>query len=647
MDELSNVTRIDIDPSGDIVICGWTNNDFDLGTGTVSIQGDPVTYLAKFSPAGNNIWAQAYDCSPIFPGQFYYNRVQDMAQDSNGNLYLVGDKIGDMFLPGVDSLFSHGDSGEVFILKTDPLGNPLWTLGSKTPSFSSSYGVGVSQDGKEVYAMGVAGGSLMSMGGILINGNKDFLLRIDGDAGTITSYRTWSEHLGVTDLEVSSTGDLFLTGSFNYGGGALNMGNGVIMNWGASQGAEGGFLLAFDSTMVAQHAQTWYGGNATFSSFMEMNHTYDKVLVGGTYYLDMTIGPFSGTAVWSGQGYIAGLDITMPQDSVWPGDANNDLIADNNDLLAVGLAFGATGPARPNASIAWQAQAAFDWNDTIPGPVNMKYADTNGDGIVNQDDTLAINVNYGLMHNKGTTESATGVPVYTSFLQDSLMTGDTATILVNLGVDTAIAQQVYGLAFTLNYDTSLVDANSLQVTYGQSWLGQIGNDLIKLDKNFPANGEVDLALSRTNQMDLDGFGEICRINIIMVEDLTGKTVISEPFTVEITNVRIINAAGQEVEYNTSADTMILFTETVNSIASPFDREISVFPIPASTHLTVKSSGERMEEIALFDLNGKMIYQREISSQKHVVEVEGIPSGIYQMRITGTDHVTSRKILISQ
>ncbi|MEL7342733.1 MAG: T9SS type A sorting domain-containing protein, partial [Bacteroidota bacterium] len=115
--------------------------------------------------------------------------------------------------------------------------------------------------------------------------------------------------------------------------------------------------------------------------------------------------------------------------------------------------------------------------------------------------------------------------------------------------------------------------------------------------------------------------------------------------VEITNVRIINAAGQEVEYNTSADTMILFTETVNSIASPFDREISVFPVPASTHLTVKSSGERMEEITLFDLNGKMIYQREISSQKHMVEVKGIPSGIYQMRITGTDHVTSRKILI--
>src|SRR5690606_25373166 len=41
-----------------------------------------------------------------------------------------------------------------------------------------------------------------------------------------------------------------------------------------------------------------------------------------------------------------------PTDSVWPGDANSDKIANLWDVLAVAVAYNQTGPARPGATTA-------------------------------------------------------------------------------------------------------------------------------------------------------------------------------------------------------------------------------------------------------------------------------------------------------
>ena len=41
--------------------------------------------------------------------------------------------------------------------------------------------------------------------------------------------------------------------------------------------------------------------------------------------------------------------------SVWPSDVNYDLIANNLDLLSLGIALGAMDPIRPGASLFWVA----------------------------------------------------------------------------------------------------------------------------------------------------------------------------------------------------------------------------------------------------------------------------------------------------
>ncbi len=72
---------------------------------------------------------------------------------------------------------------------------------------------------------------------------------------------------------------------------------------------------------------------------------------------------------------------------VWPGDGDADGAVDVADFYLTAAAYGRTGPARSVAGTLWQAYAApLPWNTLshVNGRVvNDRYADANGDGIVN------------------------------------------------------------------------------------------------------------------------------------------------------------------------------------------------------------------------------------------------------------------------
>jgi hypothetical protein len=76
--------------------------------------------------------------------------------------------------------------------------------------------------------------------------------------------------------------------------------------------------------------------------------------------------------------------------TVWPGDTNNDGGVNEEDVLPLGSYWNATGPLRENASTDWEGQEAEVW-----APVEATYADTDGSGLVNQTDLLAVGLNFG------------------------------------------------------------------------------------------------------------------------------------------------------------------------------------------------------------------------------------------------------------
>src|SRR5690606_30033973 len=207
-------------------------------------------------------------------------------------------------------------------------------------------------------------------------------------------------------------------------------------------------------------------------------------LVEGTY--SVTVTDTNGCSV-SGT-----FIIIHHSDLVWPGDANDDLVASNYDMLTLGMYYGMSGPPRDSISNLWVGFAASNWNDTIYTGSNMKHADCNGDGVINDADTLAIVLNYGLTHPRsGGIHSRAGEPVLK--LQPraaSYQPGELVQIDVVLGDENNEVNGFYGVAFDLSLDPAISESGTIELIYNSSFIGNTNNTLI-LSKAFESTGKVD------------------------------------------------------------------------------------------------------------------------------------------------------------
>ena len=80
--------------------------------------------------------------------------------------------------------------------------------------------------------------------------------------------------------------------------------------------------------------------------------------------------------------------------SIWPGDANNDGEVNSQDIIPVGQYWEETGQQRDAANSEWALQPAVTWDSGSAAA----HADTNGDGVVNEQDIMPIAINWHLSH---------------------------------------------------------------------------------------------------------------------------------------------------------------------------------------------------------------------------------------------------------
>ena len=200
----------------------------------------------------------------------------------------------------------------------------------------------------------------------------------------------------------------------------------------------------------------------------------------------------------------------LPQSDVWPGDANYDGIANNFDILNLGLAYGHSGTVRLNADTSWTAQPALDWNTQFIDSTNLKHADCDGNGIVDMADTLAVFVNYGKMHQLRITNVTQTGPELFFDAPSVVNAGSLVSVPLFFGTNNLPVSNVYGLAFTVNYSgASPAPGNSL--TYG-GWF--VYNNYMKLEKHISSNS-IDVALTRIDHIDAGGNGVIGFLNLLI------------------------------------------------------------------------------------------------------------------------------------
>jgi hypothetical protein len=72
--------------------------------------------------------------------------------------------------------------------------------------------------------------------------------------------------------------------------------------------------------------------------------------------------------------------------------------------------------------------------------------------------------------------------------------------------------------------------------------------------------------------------------------------------------------------------------------------VNVFPVPASTELTVTSE-EMITRVELINTLGQMVYASQVDDFRAVVDVRNIKSGAYFLRVVGESSETTRKVSV--
>lgn len=344
-----------------------------------------------------------------------------------------------------------------------------------------------------------------------------------------------------------------------------------------------------------------------------------------------------------------GLVIINGEERMWPGDTDHNEVANHFDVLNLGLAFGATGPTRENANLIWRGQWATDWGQTTPGTaVDYKHIDTNGDGVINKADTTAISLNWGRAVNltpnpmeeyRSSPEEVEmqGAPIYVEAYP--VRAGETVHFNINLGDSETPVEGAYGLAFTVVYDPQAVAFGSVKASFQNSWLGELGEDMIALYKDDPNSHRLHVGITRIDQMDVNGSGAIGQISMTLEDVIFRDTEYEMPFRVE--NVRLIRASEEEIEVQ-QKQTIGTITDTPSNVnEAPLAERVKLFPNPTVDIINIQYRSVKMDRIQVHNVSGQLLQEYKAMNE---ISLQGLAPSTYILRFIGPDGVFLKKVI---
>ena len=340
---------------------------------------------------------------------------------------------------------------------------------------------------------------------------------------------------------------------------------------------------------------------------------------------------------------------------VWPADTNNDNVVNQADVLPIGVYWGSTGPARPNASITWIAQPFTSWAVTTAAT----YADANGDGKVDQADVLAIGFNWGKSHTEPALfaegemkkseaiQSATIIPVVNS-------SEPTPGQEFSMSIQVDGANSLFGLAFELVNDqpqllqTLTVEPDSL-----------FGPEVIFYSNIDAARGKIAVGISRkAPQSGITGSGAIVRVKA----KITANAVAGAKINLALQNLVANDDKGTKLYLNSKASTIIIGGTTsvgekeetslpasyrlLQNHPNPFRMTTAIrYELPQAGQVVVQVYNLAGQEILQLVNNVQPAGRYAINWNGRDQQGRVVPSGVYVCRLQAGTFVQTQRMVV--
>lgn len=271
---------------------------------------------------------------------------------------------------------------------------------------------------------------------------------------------------------------------------------------------------------------------------------------------------------------------------LYPGDANNDGLANHVDLLAIALNYGKTGPPRSDPATNWAPKAFTSWPGSLPVTgVNAVFSDANGDGIVNTADLQAVEINYDSTQNSSLPSPkkyAPNLPAPTTarpklvfvFDKDTAGVNDTVRLDIYYKQPNALpaANSPMGVAFTLDFDPALVKDSLIRIRFDTS-----GNDLLFaaaapafVDTRGLPPGTAEFAAAGRHAPRLAFDRHLGTVEFIIVEVIVRSDTAYRDFKVDVGKVLFLDTLERTFDYDVEVDDVVLFQKVDSFAVCPGD-----------------------------------------------------------------------------
>jgi len=333
-------------------------------------------------------------------------------------------------------------------------------------------------------------------------------------------------------------------------------------------------------------------------------------------------------------------------DCVWAGDANHDGIVNNKDLLPLGYFMGFQGGSRNQAAQEWYGQSASNWNNPFTGdPTDLKFVDSDGDGLITSADTGSIHYFYGQTHQIAPKVPATskGLPFKLKMLTPpNPGIGDLVQIEVSLGSSAKPVTNLYGFTFEMSLSPEIVDS-ALQMTYyDNSWLN-LNSPSLWMSKT-PAERRLETAFTRTNGISITGQGTVGRADFVIADIVWGgKTKLPTTVRLAVDGPTLLWGDGStSVAERFELDIPLRLGDAPAALR---EQDLFVYPSPAKDRLQIHLNGtDVMQSISLYDALGRLVQQCDAPQpEHHVLDVSALPAGMYVVQVRTVTGVVVKKI----
>lgn len=330
---------------------------------------------------------------------------------------------------------------------------------------------------------------------------------------------------------------------------------------------------------------------------------------------------------------------------VYPGDANNNGVDNDFDILEMGLKYGGSAITRTQIGDHWIPH-------TPPTPITNAYVDANGDNTVDTLDLIVNKDNWQETHNLYTGAVEGFNTLGTDLLFERFYTNSTipffpatdtivklngyVVLEVNFGDSLQNISDVHGVTFRINYDETVLN---LQET---PYSGILGLGLTRLDNGWldddgaPVHsrmiledGRVHYVGTRLNQVNYTGGGNIGRL-IFKVD--TNAYINASTMSTEVCfeDFKAIRADGSTISIGATCATILYRDPNYTSIQTiqTLAPAINIYPNPTSYQLNIDLGAERATAIQLFNVLGEEVQHFENVSGLVEIPKRNLAQGMY-------------------